>query len=129
MIVIDSGVWISALEFGGTPLAAVNLVATHDRIAICKEILTEITAALTEKFGWSLEDVESAIEEYVAGASIVQINKSVLGVCRDPADDMIIECALAADASHILSGDKDLLSLGSYHGVQIVTARQYIDQY
>jgi uncharacterized protein len=34
-------------------------------------------------------------------------------VDRDPNDDMVIACALAAEADYIVSRDKDLLSLGS----------------
>ncbi|MFT3779848.1 MAG: putative toxin-antitoxin system toxin component, PIN family [Ottowia sp.] len=44
--------------------------------------------------------------------------------CRDPDDDAVLACALAADADFIVSGDKDLLTLGHFQRIPIVTAAQ-----
>jgi predicted nucleic acid-binding protein len=49
------------------------------------------------------------------------------GVCRDPKDDFILECAVLGNADVIVTGDKDLLALGEYEGIRIVTPRQYLD--
>ncbi len=40
-------------------------------------------------------------------------------VCRDPDDDKFLECAVAAKADYLVTGDKDLRSLGEYEGVKI----------
>lgn len=45
---------------------------------------------------------------------------------RDPADDMILSCALAGSASYLVSSDQDLLVVGEYRGVRIVTPRQFL---
>jgi hypothetical protein len=50
----------------------------------------------------------------------------VKGVCRDSKDDMYLECAVAATADYIISGDRDLLDLKEYGGVKIVSAREYL---
>jgi len=47
--------------------------------------------------------------------------KGNVRVCRDPSDDMVLECAVLSGAQVIVSGDKDLLVIGSYHGIRIVT--------
>lgn len=49
-----------------------------------------------------------------------------LSVVRDPDDDRIIECALAADAQYIVTEDKDLLSLGTYAGIAIMRMRDFV---
>ncbi len=36
------------------------------------------------------------------------------GIVRDPNDDMILACAVAAGASHVVTRDNDLLALGVY---------------
>lgn len=47
-------------------------------------------------------------------------------VVRDPDDDMIIGCAIAADADYLVSRDKDLLSLGSHEGVSIIAPEAFL---
>ncbi|MGH8652352.1 MAG: putative toxin-antitoxin system toxin component, PIN family [Gammaproteobacteria bacterium] len=45
-------------------------------------------------------------------------------VCRDPADDVVLAAALAAQVDLIVSGDADLLGLHEYQGIPIVTAAE-----
>ncbi|TAG03395.1 MAG: putative toxin-antitoxin system toxin component, PIN family [Betaproteobacteria bacterium] len=49
-----------------------------------------------------------------------------LPVCRDPDDDAVLVCAVAARASIIVSGDNDLLSMERYEGIAILNARDAI---
>jgi putative PIN family toxin of toxin-antitoxin system len=48
--------------------------------------------------------------------------------CRDPNDDHVIATALAVRADAIVTGDKDLLALGQYQAVRIVTARAFLTE-
>jgi predicted nucleic acid-binding protein len=43
-------------------------------------------------------------------------------VARDPDDDAVLACAIAAQVAVIVSGDNDLLSLGAFQGIPILTA-------
>jgi putative PIN family toxin of toxin-antitoxin system len=47
-------------------------------------------------------------------------------ICRDPNDDQVI--ALAAGATIIVTGDKDLLTLGQHQAVRIITARAFLTE-
>ena len=47
-------------------------------------------------------------------------------VCRDPDDDQVLALAIAAKVDHIVSGDKDLLSLSSFQGIPIIPPAQAI---
>ena len=49
-------------------------------------------------------------------------------VSRDADDDVVLACALAARANLVVSGDDDLLTLKSFNGIQIVTARQAVER-
>jgi predicted nucleic acid-binding protein len=48
-------------------------------------------------------------------------------VSRDPDDDQVLACALAAKAALIASGDRDLLDLGSFNTIPILRAAQALD--
>ncbi len=50
------------------------------------------------------------------------------GVRRDPKDDLILDCAVTAGARLILSGERDLLVLHPYAGIDILTPREYLDR-
>jgi putative PIN family toxin of toxin-antitoxin system len=49
-------------------------------------------------------------------------------VCRDPDDDMVLATAVSGGAAAIVTGDDDLLVLGSYQGVQIMSPREFLAQ-
>ena len=48
-------------------------------------------------------------------------------VCRDPDDNMVLECALEGHAQYIVSGDKDLLELKEFRGIRIVRAAEFLN--
>ena len=47
--------------------------------------------------------------------------------CRDPKDDKFLEVAWAGQARCIVSGDKDLLDLGDFRGIPIMTAVAFLE--
>ena len=49
------------------------------------------------------------------------------GVTRDPKDDPLVACAVEGRANYLVSGDRDLLDLGEYEGIQMVTPRGFLD--
>lgn len=50
-------------------------------------------------------------------------------VCRDPKDDMFIDCAVEAKALCIVSGDDDLKSLGTVEGIEVITAAEFCSRF
>lgn len=125
--VFDSGVWISAFRFGGTPLRALQTGYLHHRIAVCDQIVAEIHRVLGGKFGWTPRKIEDGLGDYLDEIISIAIPQTLHGVCRDSKDDMVIECAMLAGADYIISGDKDLTSLGSFEGILVLTPRQFLD--
>jgi uncharacterized protein len=47
------------------------------------------------------------------------------GIVRDPNDDMIVACAVVGRADHIVTRDKDLLSLGGHEGISISSPEEF----
>lgn len=126
IVVLDSGVWISALQFGGIPQLAVLKALTVDSLAVCEQIKEEINRVLIEKMDWEPRRTIESLSFYFQDAIWVPITGNLHGVCRDPKDDMVLECAVNAGADAIVSSDKDLLTIGNYGRTRIITARGYI---
>jgi len=125
----DTNIVIPALLFPGrSPLLCVSM-ARNERIqsVTCQEILDEFSEKLIVKFTLSEEKTEEIMEEVCQFSRIVRINQELALVSADPDDDMIIECAIAGKATHIITGDKHLLSLVEYQNIQIVKAKDFLD--
>jgi predicted nucleic acid-binding protein len=58
--------------------------------------------------------------------TVVDDLPTVRGVVRDPNDDMIIACALAAGADYMVTRDKDLLSLGEHEGIAMIKPEAFL---
>jgi uncharacterized protein len=56
----------------------------------------------------------------------VNITNSLKGMCADPDDDMVLECAVVANANYIVTGDKHLLCLGDYQNILILKATDFL---
>jgi len=92
------------------------------RLAISSKLLAELERVLRyPKLGFT-EEVEDFISDLLGHASMVRDGETVEVVEEDPDDNRVIECALAAGARWIVSGDKHLLGLEEYEGIRIVGA-------
>jgi len=128
IVVLDTNVWISALQFAkhrGTPTRALEKAMSEDVIATCAEIEAEITRVLTQKFSWEQARAHAALETVLARSIRVRL-RGTIKECRDPDDDMFLECAVRANADLLVAGDKDLLVLGTYRMTRILTPGEYI---
>jgi len=127
IIVVDSGIWISAIEFGGTPAKALEVLIELDDLAVCAEIEEEVLRILREKFRRDPNAIRERMSSFWSSALRISIKGEVRGISRDAKDDFILECARNARADLLISGDNDLLSLKEYAETRIITARQYLD--
>jgi len=128
IVVIDTHVWVSALLFsrpGSIPVRALQRAVREDVIATSPELREEIHRILTEKFLWSQNRASVLLDRFLARSFTVQLTHTT-AICRDPKDNMFLECAALAKADVLVAGDKDLLVLGSHAGTRIITPLEYI---
>ncbi|MFM7354403.1 MAG: putative toxin-antitoxin system toxin component, PIN family [Microcystis aeruginosa] len=113
-VVFDTNILISAaLSKSGSPNSCFSLAQSKlIRSVTCPEILQELSEKLLLKI-----TVRKYIEEICEASTIVSIGGTLRAVPNDPDDDMIIECAIAGKATHIITGDKHLLSLVEYQNI------------
>lgn len=52
-----------------------------------------------------------------------------VGICRDPDGDKFLGCAKDSYALYIVSGDKDLLVIKQFENIQIMTAKDFCENY
>jgi uncharacterized protein len=96
--------------------------------AICDQIIAEVRATLVRKFSWKDEEVLAMLTIYQRWDTCRR-DGNIGQVCRDPKDDMVFECAVKAESEIIISGDNDLISVKTFRGIQVLTARQYLDRF
>jgi putative PIN family toxin of toxin-antitoxin system len=111
--VFDTNILLSALfSVNGNPfrcLAAARIGQVES--VTCQEILDEFAEKLLVKFKFSEEMTRAAVEEIQSFSRLVEISGTFKAVPNDSDDDMIVECAVIGDATHIVTGDQHLLAL------------------
>jgi putative PIN family toxin of toxin-antitoxin system len=126
-IVVDTNVIVSALVFGGLPRRVFE-VAESGRCEFCysAEIEAETHRVLQDKFGWDADRLNRYLPALWRLGERVTPKRRVQVVKEDPDDNRILECALAAGAGTIVSGDGHLLRLNGYEGLSILTPRAFL---
>lgn len=128
IVVLDSNVIVSALQFGSrisSPVLALAKATKQDQIAASTEMRSEIFGILVKKFNWTAAEANESLDPIFAAAIRVTLHGTIR-ICRDPGDDMILECAQRGHADLIVTGDKDLLALTSHGRTAIVTPAEYL---
>lgn len=126
--VVDTNVIVSGLHYGGKPREILDLLrAGGVQLCISPFILQELRKVLGEDFGWSNERVDEAVERLKAGAVLVEPQMKISAIKAKDDDNRILECALAAGARFIISGDRrHLLPLREYQGIKIVSPDEFL---
>jgi putative PIN family toxin of toxin-antitoxin system len=126
-VVADTNVLVSALQFGGKPKQLLDLAVDGQvDLAISNEILAEALRVLREKFDRAPEWLAESDRQLRVIARIVVPTESIQAIEADPTDDRILECAAAAGAEVIVSGDTHLLSLGNFRGMPIQRVAEFL---
>ena len=126
-ILFDTNVLIAAfISHGFCQELLERCLIEHDLIT-SEFILSELKEKLTGKFGFSHKTADEAVELLRSRMKIVRPANINVQVCRDPDDDNVLAAAAAGLCDFIVTGDKDLLDIGTYKGVQIVTPRAFGD--
>ncbi len=125
--VLDTNVLVSAFLWKGVPGRLIELAGEHEiQLFSSRALLDELAATLSKpkltKYvaatGLAAGDM---LRNYQRIASLVAARQLEQPVSRDADDDAVLACAKAARADLIVSGDEDLLVLGAFEGIRIVS--------
>jgi putative PIN family toxin of toxin-antitoxin system len=128
-VVADTNTVVSAFLWGGAP-AEVLTAAREQRLTLFTSaaLIAELEDVLTrEKFAARIAQVGSTVAEMIAGyRALAQLVRTtaMAPVSRDPDDDQVLACALAADAGLIVTRDQDLRTLDPFRTIRILAARE-----
>jgi putative PIN family toxin of toxin-antitoxin system len=127
-VVFDTNIFISAFEFGGVPRGALLLASAGlFDIRTSKPLLEELSRVLRDRFEYSGEEVTEIRRRLERLCTVVEPTERITD-CSDPDDNRVLECAVAAQAGYIVTGDHALLRLNPFRNIQILTAAQLLDR-
>jgi putative PIN family toxin of toxin-antitoxin system len=125
-LVLDTNVLLAAVLADGLCRDLVRKrIKPHD-LFVSQALLDELAGQLREKFGQDAGEVP-LLAAYQDRAALISAPPLPDPVCRDPDDDVVLSTAIAARADLIITGDQDLLVLGQYGGIRILSPRQFLE--
>lgn len=130
-VVIDTNVWVSRLLLAGSvPAQAVDKALVEHEVVVSVEMIDELADVLSRgKFDRyvSVHDREEFVRRVLQVTTVVTVLSEVED-CRDPKDNYLLALALDSESGCVISGDNDLVELGPWRGIPIVTPSAFITQ-
>lgn len=129
--VFDTNILLAGVGWRGKPYRCLELARAGIVEGVtCQELLNEMTEKLQTKLNFSTEQVIDTLADLLSFLRLVTITNTLRVIPSDPADDRVLECAVVGKATHIVTGDRrHLLPLGSYQGVSIVSAADFLTMF
>lgn len=129
-VVLDTNILISAFVFPGGAPEQVYRGVLDRRITLVtsRPLLSELGRIFTEKFRWEPSYAEEAVAQLVRIGVVVDPTEEIADITDDPADNRVLEAAAAGHADVIVSGDRHLLSLGTWGAVRVVAPAVLVDE-
>jgi putative PIN family toxin of toxin-antitoxin system len=126
--VFDTNVLFSAVGWKGRPHQCLELARNGTVEGVtCQELLDELAEKLQAKLSFTPEQALETIADLLTFLRLVPITGQLKAVPADPDDDKVLECAVAARATHVVTGDhRHLLPLSSFQGIQILSPADFL---
>jgi putative PIN family toxin of toxin-antitoxin system len=128
-VVLDTNVLISAIVYGGNPRKVLEAVISGTvQMAVSEDLIKEMQAVLQRtQFGLSLQFIHNTVAELTSVAEWVAPEKHHELIPEDPSDNLVLDCAVAAQSDYLVSGDSHLLHLRKCGEVKIVTPQEFLE--
>lgn len=127
-VLLDTNLFVSIL-LGSKKLAPFETLVRIGRVRpiLSPAQIGELTEVLRRpQFKFEPDEMEALLGWIRSDAILVTPQKIQKPVSRDPKDDFLLTAAVAGKADALVTGDKDLLVLGSYKGIPIMTPSGFL---
>ena len=129
-VILDTNIWISFILTGD--FTKLDHIFQENSIVLLfsKELIEEfIDVASRPKFRkyFPLQDLINLLGQIEKKSEFIQVVNAI-NLCRDPKDDFLLSLAHDGQATHLISGDKDLLAIGTFGKTRILTLADYLNQ-
>ncbi len=128
--VFDTNVFVSALPLPDSkPRQALDLALRKGKVLLSFAVLAEFYEIMSRKrFRRYVdeEDIRSFLAALTREAQWVDVDARITA-CRDSKDDKFLELAVSGRATHIVSGDSDLLALNPFQGIPILPPHSFLE--
>jgi putative PIN family toxin of toxin-antitoxin system len=126
-VTADTNIYISALNFGGLPRQFFVLALQRKfQLAVSLALLAEVERILRDRFSWTQAALQNESSRLSQFTTLVYPTMTLDAVPDDPDDNRILECAVASGSGYIVTGDNDLLRLGTYDGIEILRVADFL---
>jgi hypothetical protein len=127
-VVFDTNVYFSAFTHPLGPPFRIWEQAVKGRFILLTSpaILREIAHVLRDVLRCEENDIVARLKLVAKAAEIISPAIRSRAIADDPADDRILECAVAGRADLIVSGDRHLRNLKSFRGIGIVQPSDFL---
>lgn len=126
-IVLDTNVIVAALVAKGLCHEVVLQALGDGTVATSPALLEELERTLRGSF--DARTCRDRVAEFRLRVHVVTPAPLPAPASRDTDDDEVLAAAVAASAEVIVTGDQDLLVLRAYHGIEIVTPREFLSHF
>lgn len=128
--ILDANVLVSASSSRATSPGRLDRLRLEGRLGVgtSRPLLAEFGRVLERKVGSDPERVEAAVGQVTRIAMVVEPSEMVQAIAADPADDRVLEAGCAYGADVIVSGDRHLLDLGAWSGIEIISPPELADR-
>lgn len=124
--VLDTNTIILVLLFGGPPQIVLQLATLKEIHVITSPLLlAELAGVLINKFKFN-QDKALGVEKKIRRLAVLVHPTVTITVLKDAADNRVLEAAQEGECAFIVTGDKALLKLSTYKGIQIVSSQQFL---
>jgi putative PIN family toxin of toxin-antitoxin system len=126
-VVLDTNVIVSGLGWRGAPAAILDAVGDGRLVLVTSApLLAELRRVLEYPKLAKVIQGGAQLADLVVASGIVVVPNRVLTVISDDDDDnRVLEAAIEGDADYIVSGDADLLDLGTFQGIPIIMPGEF----